>query len=183
MLSFYLTIIESEDEKTLFEKIYCANRLSMYHKAYQILKDTAWAEDVVHDTFVILANNMKKISNRNDLEIRNYLLIITRNRALQVYNRRKREIYSFSEDCIIVDTENTNFDIEDKLYQKHVFDLIKAMDCKYGDVIILKYYYDMSLKEIANNLKVSLDNVKIRLHRGKEVLLAKLIEENKNDRV
>lgn len=68
MLSFYLSIIESEDEKTSFEKIYCTNKQAMYHKAYHILQDISLSEDAVHDAFVILANNMKKISNRNDYE-------------------------------------------------------------------------------------------------------------------
>lgn len=86
------------------------------------------------------------------------------------------------EEYNIPDVGSMNFDIEDKIYQRYVFDLIKAMDCKYGDVIILKYYYDMSSKDIANSLKISPQNVKIRLHRGKEILLNKLTEENKDVR-
>lgn len=48
--------------------------------------------------------------------------------------------------------------------------LIKSLDRKYGNVLILKYFYDMTDREIADDLGISLENVKMRLHRGKKAL-------------
>ena len=54
--------------------------------------------------------------------------------------------------------------------------LIKELDSKYGDVLVLKYFYDYRDKEIAHTLGISIENVKIRLHRGKALLKKKLSE-------
>ena len=48
------------------------------------------------------------------------------------------------------------------------------MDSKYGDVLMLKYYYDMSINEMAEQLGLTPENVKVRLHRGRAILKSKL---------
>ena len=51
MLVFYVSLIESDDNKTKFEIIYEEYKNLMYYVANQILGDTKDSEDVVHDAF------------------------------------------------------------------------------------------------------------------------------------
>ncbi len=56
-------------------------------------------------------------------------------------------------------------------------DIIKrvvALPAKYKTAIILYYYYDYSVSEISQTLKISNSAVKMRLKRGREILKIEL---------
>ena len=52
MLGFYLSLIDSDDDKNKFEQLYLTYRQDMYKIAYSILKNNADAEDAVHQAFL-----------------------------------------------------------------------------------------------------------------------------------
>ena len=54
--------------------------------------------------------------------------------------------------------------------------MIKTLEPKYGDIIMLKYYCGMKDKEIAASLDISLENVKVRSYRAR-LLLKKMLKE------
>ena len=182
MLGLYLALIDSAEDKSKFEKLYKEYRSTLITVAYSILKDTALAEDAVHETFLTLAKNFNKISDKTCIQIRNYLIIIVRNFSYRIYNKRKKEVYIEKSDENIPNLQNIEIDIEDKELQKKLMELIKTLAEKYADVLILKYFYDLPDKEIAKSLGISLENTKIRIHRGKNMLKVKLSEELYNDR-
>lgn len=177
MLGFYLAFFETQEEKTEFENIYYKYRQDMYKFAFNILRNEHDAEDAVHDAFLSLARNMDKISGRKCIQIRNYLIIIVRNSSYRIYNKRKKEICADEIDENIPDLQNVEIDIEEKAEQQKLMELIKTLDEKYADVLILKYFYDLPDKEIARSLGISLENAKIRLYRSKNILKNKLSEE------
>ena len=53
---------------------------------------------------------------------------------------------------------------------------IDHLDIKYRTVYIMKEVEGMSLKEIAIALDLTISNIKIRLHRSKEMLKVKLYD-------
>ena len=57
----YLQMLETPEEKSLFEQIYLEYRGLMYHVAYEILHNDQDAEDAVHQAFVKIVENIKKI--------------------------------------------------------------------------------------------------------------------------
>lgn len=182
MLALYLSLLNSIEEKKTFQEIYYSYRSLLYQVANQILKDTWLAEDAVQNTFFSLAKNMKKISEWNCIQIRNYLIIIVRNAAFQIYNKRQNEIPTDETLEEGTDLHKIEIDIENKNAQETLFMHIKSLDAKYGDVLILKYFYGFRNKEIAECLKISLENVKIRLIRGKAMIKKILLEGNEIDR-
>lgn len=60
MLSFYLSMLEADEDKNKFEELYMKYRDDMYNIAFSILHNCEDAEDAVHDTFVSIANNFEK---------------------------------------------------------------------------------------------------------------------------
>lgn len=176
MLGAYLAMLDTPEEESKFEELYNQFKPTLITVAHQILDDMDLAEDAVHDAFLSLARNMDKISNRKCIQIRNYLIIIVRNSSYRIYNKRKKEICADEIDENIPDFQNVEIDIEEKAEQQKLMELIKMLDEKYADVLILKYFYDLPDKEIARSLGISLENAKIRLHRGKAMLKSKLAE-------
>ncbi len=177
MLAFCMMLDTPEDRQS-FEEIYNNNKDIMFAHAYSILKDTASAEDAVSDSFVSLARNFSKTYEMDEKRIRSYLVIIARNASYKIYNKRKREISSdeiFSDDNAPADKDFTLNTENNELYQK-LFEMIKKLDPKYGDLIMLKYYCNMKEKDIASSLGLSLENVKVRLYRARS-LLKKMLKE------
>lgn len=181
MIGFYLAVIDNPENKSKFEEIYKRYRTLLITVAYRILKDTQLSEDAVHDAFLSLAKNMEKISDKSCIQIRNYLIIIVKNASYQIYNKRKDESAIDEIMDTIPDLHNLEVDIENMDSQKKMLELIKTIDEKYADVLILRYFYDFTDKEIARSLGISLENAKIRLHRGKNMLKARLSEVDFND--
>ena len=182
MVMLLLGALETEEDRKSFEDIYEKNRSIMYNCAYSVLKDCPSAEDAVQDAFLALARNFEKTGSMNDSQIRSYLLISVRNFCYKTYNKRKREIAT---EDIFLDGEDTSdipCDTENRELYKKLFELIRSLDKKYGDVIILKYYCDLRDKDIAEDLDISLENVKVRLHRAKGLLKSGLKGDGYSDR-
>ena len=97
MLLIYMSFIDDESHRRLFEEIYLSYRKQMFLVARTVLKNDSDAEDIVHDVFLRIAKKyMAKISTiENETDLRNYLLKATKNAALDsivmnVFGRRKK---------------------------------------------------------------------------------------------
>lgn len=53
MLMIYLSLLDTDEEKSTFEALYYEHRIQMYHIAYGILKDEQLSEDAVHEAFCL----------------------------------------------------------------------------------------------------------------------------------
>ena len=62
MLSFFTLSIEDDADKVKFEKIYVLYKKKMWYAANSILSDAYLAEDAVHNAFIGIARNIKKIA-------------------------------------------------------------------------------------------------------------------------
>lgn len=180
MLSLYLAALNSE-EKSRFEELYYQHRQTMYNVAYGILKDVQYSEDAVHEAFLSLSRNMQKTTSMNCNQIRSYLIIIVRNAALRILNKLQKEICAETLCDNTPDLQNVEIDVENRSRQQHLIGLLRTLDPKYADVLILRYFFCMKNKEIADVLGISENNVKIRLHRGKIQLKEKIIGEDLRD--
>lgn len=83
MLLIYMSFIDDESHRRLFEEIYLSYRKQMFLVARTVLKNDSDAEDIVHDVFLRIAKKyMAKISTiENETDLRNYLLKATKNAA------------------------------------------------------------------------------------------------------
>ena len=66
-------------------------------------------------------------------------------------------------------------------HSRDLFEEVMRLPEKYRIVIHLFYYEDYSVREIADILKLSESNVKVRLSRGRAMLKSSLKEEWEDD--
>lgn len=78
----YLQMIESDEDKSKFEQLYIMYKGLMFHVAMKILKNEFDAEDAVHQAFLSLIENLKKISDVKCPKTRAYIVIITERKAI-----------------------------------------------------------------------------------------------------
>ena len=93
--------------------------------------------------------------------------------VIDLFNTRKKILVA-NEDVMdrkhFMQRENEN----GFLKNQELKEAIKKLDDKYRDILLLKYVYGYSMKEIAKMLKITETNVSTRLERGRKQLKNKM---------
>lgn len=186
----FLTYIDDDNDKSLFEDIYYSYRKQMVIFANTLLGNEEDAQDAVSDVFLRIAQKnwdvVRKIDNETDL--RNYLLKATKNMCLNKIKSNKREIEVLDEiaDCNTDNAESLsdNAFIEEICNEFEYDDVVTAirlLDEKYRDVLYCYYVMEMTAPEAANALNRKLSTTKQQLVRGKKLLL-NLLKEKREEK-
>lgn len=180
MLVFYLSLIDNDNDRKLFERIYYAHRKQMLTLAFSILENEDDAEDLVHDVFCNIAEKyMQSLQNiKNEQDMKNYLLKATKNSALNKKRDTKPHIsLQKSEYMLNKDDLNDNEFLDmvcNNISYQEVLSAIRSLDKKYEDVLYLHFVIGMTVPEVAEHLNRNKQTVKKQLFRGKILLLEKL---------
>lgn len=174
MLSFYLSILNNEEEKNEFERLYNAQKNVMYHIAYSKLGNSHDAEDAVSEAFLRCAKNFSRILEIPCNKRGAFLDVIVRNVAVDMFKRNCNapddiEDYAFTADKA-PDTEDTAVGniSRDELVEK-----IKEMPETLRDTLSLSAFCNMTNKEIAGFLGISENTVAQRLFRARKIIADK----------
>ena len=153
----------------------------VYRFLYSKTNDENEAEDVTIRTF---AKAFEKIDTFDEnYEFKTWLLSISSNLYIDQLRKRKTDTISIhkksSEAHKVKDEEPTPADkliIEQNLAQLLAY--IKQLKPHYQEIINLRFFQEMSYKEMAEELNEPMSNIKVKLLRAKK-LLAEII--NKSD--
>lgn len=134
---------------------------NLFSIAFNICKNTQDAEDVVQDTFIGYLTIKKDFETLE--HIRAWLIRVAINKA------KNKNISFFRRNTVPLEEymETLTFESEEA---SEVLVAVMGLPEKYRVVIHLFYYEDYSIKEIADILKLSESNVKVRLSRGRMIL-------------
>ena len=145
---------------------------NLFAVAFSVCKNGADADDVVQDTFIQYHTLNKQFDSEQ--HIRSWLIRVAINKAKNINMSFWRRISVPLEDYIDVLAFETP-------EAKGLFEEVMKLPEKYRIVIHLFYYEDYTIKEIAGILKMSENNVKVRLTRGRKLLKKELQEEWNDD--
>lgn len=169
MLMIFFTFANDKEED-LFKSIYNNNiyiRL-LYKNAYGILKDKYLTEDAIQETYIILMKNISKISEPYSKRTTKYLVTIVRNVAINILQSNKNIEYcnDFSEMKLeyIISKNTENVLNEDIIFFKSIFD---KLDSNLKNMIVLKYLYGYSVKEISSATNLTAKSVENRIFRAR----------------
>lgn len=138
---------------------------SMFKIAYAILNNKMDAEDAVSASLLKAWKNIESL--RNPAELKNWLLSIVVNESKNMYKKRKRE-NNVEDISKYIDTAAVNDEVCDE--DSDILYVVKSLKWEYRIVIIMYYYNEMSVKEIAKTLGISNGTVKSRLSRARNKL-------------
>lgn len=145
---------------------------SLYAAAFNICQNQMDAEDVVQEAFVQYYTTKKEFENEQ--HIKAWLIRIVINKAKNItrtfWRKNKCALEDYMETLTFPDTQSRN-----------LFEEVMKLPDKYRIVIHLFYYEEYAIREIADILKLSESNVKVRLSRGRALLKESLKEEWEND--
>lgn len=174
MLDSLLLVLETEEEKTLIEKLYNEYESQMYSVAYSILKHRQEAEDAVETAFLKVIECLPRLHLDINMQMQVLLTIITRNTALnQIKKINKRLNHeSYGEDIESIPVA----EIPGNLSYNEIKEFIYKLPDGLKNVVIMRYILGYSTEETANLLSISASAVYKRISAAKK-LLVKFLEE------
>lgn len=128
--------------------------------AYSGCKNEQDAEDITQEVFIKLL----KCENvfESDAHVKNWLIRVTINQCNSLWRTpwKKRVVLSMPKEPQMLYSEKEN----------DLMSNIRSLTSKYREIIHLFYYEEMSVRQIAETLRISEGDVKTRLHRARKKL-------------
>ncbi len=177
MLFIILSSVNLNDcEKNKFEIVYNTYKNTLFSHAFNIIKNTTDAEDVLQEAFIKIAKNINAIDDINSKETISFLIVITKNTAYD-YIRKTSKIKELpiNENLETVDESALETLISNIEYEE-IVSVITTIPSPYNEVLYLHYVKDYSIKKTADLLNKKTATVKMQLVRGKKILIDKLSE-------
>lgn len=177
MLLFYLSLVETEEEKSKFEKLYYEYRKLMKYIALNILRDDSLAEDAVQEAFIRLTRHLNNIDEINCHKTKAFIVIIIKSASIDLL-RTEAKHKAEALDMLSNIPHSTNMP-EDNLPVKELVESINKLPESFRDILELKAYHGFSNKEISDILGISSVAVRKRLERARKAL-SKLLQEDES---
>lgn len=170
----YLTLLETAEEKRLFEEIYETYADFMYHTAFSILGTQQSAEDAVHIVFMRLIEHMDTMEKFSEEKRKSYLLTAIRHSAYDIFRKRKRQ-----KEISLEEMSEEFLGVYDHYEEENgVIVALVTLPVIYREVLQYKYALQRSDKEIAEMFGISESAVRKRLERAKKMLKEKINEQD-----
>ena len=152
------------------EVLYIETCQHMFFLAKSIVKSDEEAMDIIHDSYICVFQKLDNI--KNAAGFKSYLRTTVANRCKN-YLGKKKPLYlsDMTEDGTELELEDTDGVIPGELVGNEdviecVRRVVESLPEEQRMCVILRYYDEMSLQEIADTLEVSLGTVKSRLSRA-----------------
>ncbi len=153
----------------------------MLRYAYSLVRDEAAAEDIAQEVFIKAAGCMDQIAEIESSHTQGFLYTIVKNCSIDYIRKMKKEwkqICRLDDDMILVDDEDILEDICDSENREFLYGEIRKLKKAYQEVLLMKYTQELSDEEIAAELDISIENVRIRIFRARKAL-SKMLKQNR----
>lgn len=143
------------------------NKDDFYRLAYSYVKNPNDAIDILQDSIQKALSSKDKLKNEQSLK--NWFYRIVVNTSLD-FLRKQKKITVVDEETIELfspgqDDHYTNIDLERSL---------ESLPTKYRTVIVLRYFEDLKIEEVADILHESPNTIKTRIYKALELLRIKM---------
>ena len=160
--------ISNKKDKSKMEHIFEEYYSLMLYIATGILKNRAMAEDAVSDSIEKIIRNISNIGDVSCYKTKAYIVIIVKNTSINLLKKEMRGA-SLGDDLLeIMDSDSLT---PEKLVSiegyKNLVEIIMSLSPTLKDIAILSLVHGYSHSEIATELGLSYDVVKMRLSRAR----------------
>ena len=157
-------------DKASFDMLYEKYKNMALHTAYLITGDYSYSEDVVQDTFVKVYLHCKEL--KNDSGFKAWMMQILVRTAYKCGRKKSRELPD-DEVTQKMDTGRTLSSLEQVSMQEEaeaITQAVRKLPVKQRTVVVLYYYQEYQISEIAQIVGCLEGTVKSRLHTARKKL-------------
>jgi RNA polymerase sigma factor (sigma-70 family) len=175
------TELNFEDKGELIEQLMNLYVEKVYLLAFSFVKDRGLAEDISQEVFF---KCYKYIDNfRGESSLKSWIYRITVNTSMDFLRKKSPKPLFFEEEVFdyFKMSESTEAAFLKAKRNEQLLQMVLMLPLKYREVILLHYFLDIPVNEIADTLKMNTNTVKTRLKRGRDILRKKLEKGLKHD--
>lgn len=167
-----------KDLQRIFRRVYDENYTLLMRVIYRITGREDLAEEIVQEAMIKYYERIRQLPH--DESARYWLLRVARNIALNYEKRRKRE--SVIHQNIFQDPTRYTAESSDRPFllsveTSLVQEALMSLPFNLRVPLVLKEYFNFSYSEIGEALNITEGNVKVRIHRARQSLAARLKQE------
>lgn len=152
----------------LFEQVVHTYSESIYNTAYLYVRKREVAEDITQE--VLLKYFKAQNSYRGEATLKTYLTRMTINACYDYERSWKNKAHQWIETITLKSNENIESSVEGLETKSELIKAISKLKPKLKEVIILYYYEELLIREIAEVLQCNENTVQTRLSRAREQL-------------
>lgn len=160
-----------QGDSQAFSELVMAYQTPVYNLCYRMLGNAGDAEDAAQESFIRAYKAIRRFDPKRKFS--SWLLSIASNYCIDQHRRRKLPSFSYD--------EFEGFDVPDHKpgiesgmvrgeEQESIQRLLDGLNAKDRAVVVLRYWYEYSYEEIAQELSLTTSAVKSRLHRARQNL-------------
>ena len=149
-------------KKQLFEKFIIENIDSCYRFAFSYTHNKEDAEDIVSQSIIKALRSIDSLRDTNVLK--SWFFKIIANTSLTFLRKNKNIVFMDYDN--IEDTNGTTDDYSELSFNE----TIEKLDIKYREILILRFFENMTLQEISGVLNINENTIKTRLYRALKIL-------------
>lgn len=175
-----LVVRAQSDDSDAFAELYALTYLKIYNYTRHYLRDDFLAQDALQEVYILALKNIKKL-NDPSLFIA-WLNRIAFNVCYDISRKQKQESNSSTDPDVMEFMEDSNLSINPEAsYQqkddaKRLNNALEQLPFHEKQVLIMRFYNNMKLEDIANAMGISRSSVKRHLASGQKAL-KKLLNE------
>lgn len=155
--------MNNKDQEELLAEFVLENKEKFYRLAYSYVKNEEDALDIIQESIHKALKGIHTLENSQALKSWFYRIVV--NTSLDLLRKKKKEM--------IVDDDTIEFfspKKNDKYENVDLTRLLNELPPKYRTVIILKFFEDLKIREIAEVLNEKENTIKTRLYKGLKML-------------
>lgn len=174
-------IVNGEGGRAMQEAIYDRYANKVFYKCVGMVKETATAQDLMHDIMVKILTNLHKFKGTADFSF--WVRSISYNYCVDYLKKQKRirtEVVDEKYDDLTEDAIERNNRLLKEVRLTQLEQLLEELKPTDKAMLLMRYQEGLSVKNIAKALKIGESAVKMRLKRSRD-RLADLVANTNND--
>ena len=150
----------------VMEKIYLEYREKVFCYVRGKVASTQDAEDVTSEIFLKVLSSLDSYDEEKST-LSTWIYTITHNTVCNYYRERSKRALSIDENALCSDTDDgVMSEIENEILKENLAIALETLTEREQDIIVLYYYHEIPLRDIAIKMGITYTNAKYIKHQA-----------------
>ena len=150
----------------VMEKIYLEYREKVFRYVRGKVASTADAEDVTSEIFWKVFSSLNSYDEEK-ATLSTWIYTITHNTVCNYYREQSKRALSLEENALCADTDDgVVAEIENEILKENLAIALETLTEREQDIIVLYYYHEIPLRDIAIKMGITYTNAKFIKHQA-----------------
>jgi len=171
----------AQGEHRAFLELITPYQTRLLRRAVALLGNVEDAEDALQESLLMAYRSLQNF--RGESGIYTYVYRIVINKCHDSVRKRRRGDSESLENVPLISDERVSISKNHELSEEsqYLIEQINKLDKKYRQVLLMRYYDDLSYQEIADLIHISVGTVKSRLFKARELLKRSIMRDGKGE--